>query len=67
MAGIHQLWALTLDPDAARGRLEVLAGTTQEGLRDGPGDTAWLAQPSGLATSADGRRVFESAMQGLAA
>ena len=58
MAGIHQLWALTLDPDAARGRLEVLAGTTQEGLRDGPGDTAWLAQPSGLATSADGRRVW---------
>ncbi len=58
MAGIHQLWALTLDPDPARGRLKVLAGTTQEGLRDGPGDTAWLAQPSGLATSADGRRVW---------
>ena len=58
MAGIHQLWALTLDPDPARGRLEVLAGTTQEGLRDGPGDTAWLAQPSGLATCADGRRVW---------
>ncbi len=58
MAGIHQLWALTLDPDPASGRLEVLAGTTQEGLRDGPGDTAWLAQPSGLATSADGVRVW---------
>ena len=58
MAGIHQLWGLTLDPDPARGRLEVLAGTTQEGLRDGPGDTAWLAQPSGLATSADGLRVW---------
>jgi thiol-disulfide isomerase/thioredoxin len=58
MAGIHQLWALTLDPDPALGRLEVLAGSTQEGLRDGPGDTAWLAQPSGLATSADGRRVW---------
>jgi hypothetical protein len=58
MAGIHQLWALTLDPEPARGRLEVLAGTTQEGLRDGPGDTAWLAQPSGLATSADGLRVW---------
>jgi thiol-disulfide isomerase/thioredoxin len=58
MAGIHQLWALTLDPDPARGRIEVLAGTTQEGLRDGPGDTAWLAQPSGLATSADALRVW---------
>jgi len=58
MAGIHQLWGLTLDPDPARGRLEVLAGTTQEGLRDGPGETAWLAQPSGLATSADGLRVW---------
>jgi thiol-disulfide isomerase/thioredoxin len=58
MAGIHQLWALRLDPDPERGRLEVLAGTTQEGLRDGPGHTAWLAQPSGLATSADGRRVW---------
>ena len=58
MAGIHQLWGLTLDPDPARGRLEVLAGTTQEGLRDGPGESAWLAQPSGLATSGDGRRVW---------
>jgi thiol-disulfide isomerase/thioredoxin len=58
MAGIHQLWALTLDADPARGRLEVLAGTTQEGLRDGPGSEAWLAQPSGLATSADGLRVW---------
>jgi thiol-disulfide isomerase/thioredoxin len=58
MAGNHQLWALTLDADPALGRLEVLAGTTQEGLRDGPGDVAWLAQPSGLATSADGERVW---------
>jgi len=58
MAGIHQLWALTVDADPALGRLEVLAGTTQEGLRDGPGDAAWLAQPSGLATSADGQRVW---------
>ena len=58
MAGIHQLWALTVDADPALGRLEVLAGTTQEGLRDGPGDAAWLAQPSGLATSADGQRIW---------
>jgi thiol-disulfide isomerase/thioredoxin len=58
MAGVHQLWALTLDPDPALGRLEVLAGTTQEGLLDGPGGDAWLAQPSGLAVSADGERVW---------
>ncbi len=36
----------------------MLAGTTQEGLRDGPGAEAWLAQPSGLAASADGERVW---------
>jgi thiol-disulfide isomerase/thioredoxin len=58
MAGIHQLWGLTLEPDPVDGRLEVLAGTTQEGLRDGPGAEAWLAQPSGLATSNDGTRVW---------
>ena len=58
MAGIHQLWGLTLDADPASGRLQVLAGTTQEGLRDGAGGEAWLAQPSGLARSADGLRVW---------
>jgi thiol-disulfide isomerase/thioredoxin len=49
MAGSHQLW--TFDP--RDGRVSVLAGTTTEGLRDGPGGTAFFAQPSGLAT--DGR------------
>jgi len=58
MAGIHQLWSLTLDPDLGANDLAVLGGTTQEGLRDGPGEQAWLAQPSGLATSADGKRVW---------
>ncbi|OSY37420.1 MULTISPECIES: NHL domain-containing thioredoxin family protein [Pseudonocardia] len=50
MAGSHQLWAL--DPDT--GAATVLAGTTNEGLRDGSLDTAFLAQPSGLATGPDG-------------
>ena len=52
--------ALGSDPgdDPGQGRLEVLAGTTQEGVRDGPGEQAWLAQPSGLATSVDGVRVW---------
>jgi thiol-disulfide isomerase/thioredoxin len=58
MAGMHQLWALRLNADPALGHLDVLAGTTQEGLRDGPAEIAWLAQPSGLATSADGQRVW---------
>ncbi len=52
MAGIHQLWAF----DPTTGEVEVVAGTTNEGLRDGPADEAWLAQPSGLA--ADGDRLW---------
>lgn len=52
MAGVHQLW--TYDP--AAGTVEVAAGTTQEGLVDGPAAEAWFAQPSGLA--ADGDRLW---------
>ncbi|QBJ91478.1 alkyl hydroperoxide reductase [Streptomyces seoulensis] len=47
MAGVHQLW--TYDPEA--GTVEVAAGTTNEGLVDGPGAEAWFAQPSGLAAT----------------
>ncbi|MFH8513898.1 NHL domain-containing thioredoxin family protein [Streptomyces gelaticus] len=54
MAGVHQLW--TYDP--ATGTVEVAAGTTNEGLVDGPAAEAWFAQPSGLATSADGERLW---------
>lgn len=53
MAGIHQLW--TFDP--VTGALMVLAGTTQEGLVDGPAVTSWWAQPSGLDELPDGRIV----------
>ena len=53
MAGVHQLW--TFDPVA--GTLMVLAGTTQEGLVDGPAVTSWWAQPSGLDEMPDGRIV----------
>jgi thiol-disulfide isomerase/thioredoxin/streptogramin lyase len=49
MAGIHQLW--TFDPRT--GALEVVAGTTNEGLVDGPLAAAWFAQPSGLAPDGD--------------
>ena len=46
-AGSHQLWRV------ADGRLEVLAGTGAEQLRDGPAASAYLAQPSALARGAD--------------
>lgn len=54
MAGVHQLW--TYDPQSATVR--VAAGTTNEGLVDGPAAEAWFAQPSGLAVSADGERLW---------
>ncbi|MGW0548564.1 NHL domain-containing thioredoxin family protein [Streptomyces altiplanensis] len=54
MAGVHQLW--TYDPEAGTVRAE--AGTTNEGLVDGPAAEAWFAQPSGLAVSADGERLW---------
>jgi thiol-disulfide isomerase/thioredoxin len=49
MAGTHQIW--TFSP--LTGELSVLAGTTNEGLRDGPVTDAFFAQPSGLAVSGD--------------
>ena len=52
MAGIHQLW--TFDP--VSGEVAVAAGTTNEGLLDGPVAQAWFAQTSGLA--ADGDRLW---------
>ncbi|MGZ4601139.1 MAG: NHL domain-containing thioredoxin family protein [Oryzihumus sp.] len=58
MAGVHQLWALHLATDPAENTVAVLAGTSAEGIRDGAADEAWFAQSSGLATSADGRRVW---------
>ncbi|MEU0161247.1 thioredoxin-like domain-containing protein [Streptomyces sp. NPDC006261] len=54
MAGVHQLW--TYDPE--NGTVRVAAGTTNEGLVDGPAAEAWFAQPSGLAVSADGERLW---------
>jgi thiol-disulfide isomerase/thioredoxin len=54
MAGVHQLW--TYDPGTAT--VAVAAGTTNEGLVDGPGAEAWFAQPSGLAASVDGERLW---------
>jgi len=50
-AGIHQLWSY----DPASGKFDQWAGTTNEGLVDGPLTEAWFSQPSGLTTAADGR------------
>lgn len=47
MAGVHQLWVMDLEAKT----VEMFAGTSREGLDDGPKlDIATLAQPSGLAT-----------------
>ncbi|MFF8789020.1 NHL domain-containing thioredoxin family protein [Streptomyces sp. NPDC015125] len=56
MAGVHQLW--TWDP--AAGTVEVAAGTTNEGLVDGPAAQAWFAQPSGLAAAGDRLWIADS-------
>ena len=53
MAGIHQLWAL----DVATGTIGVFAGTSREGIDDGPRrEMATLAQPSGITT--DGEYLY---------
>jgi thiol-disulfide isomerase/thioredoxin len=49
MAGIHQLW--TYDPRTRE--VAVAAGTTNEGLVDGPLPEAWFAQTSGLSSAGD--------------
>ena len=51
-AGVH----LLLGWDPRSDAVSILAGTTVEGLRDGPAADGWLAQPSGLAV--DGDRVW---------
>ncbi|GAA2747393.1 redoxin domain-containing protein [Terrabacter aerolatus] len=58
MAGTHQLWAWTPGETLEDGVVEVVAGTSNEGLVDGPAPESWFAQPSGLATSAAGDRVW---------
>lgn len=53
MAGIHQVWTL----DLAAQTLNVFAGTSREGIDDGPRrEMATLAQPSGITT--DGETLY---------
>jgi len=61
MAGVHQLW--TLDPRT--GVTEVVAGTANEGLLDGPLDEAWFAQTSGLAAAGDRLWLVDSETSSL--
>ncbi|MGV4922773.1 redoxin domain-containing protein [Streptomyces sp. BHT-5-2] len=56
MAGVHQIW--TYDP--ADGTVTVAAGTTNEGLVDGPAAEAWFAQPSGIAAGGDRLWIADS-------
>ncbi|MGW3432433.1 NHL domain-containing thioredoxin family protein [Streptomyces melanosporofaciens] len=61
MAGVHQLW--TYDPEA--GTVRAAAGTTNEGLVDGPAEEAWFAQPSGLAATGDRLWIADSETSAL--
>lgn len=54
MAGTHQIWSVDLESKVAR----AFAGSGREDLLDGPAMDAALAQPSGLALSSDGTRLY---------
>ncbi|MER5731009.1 NHL domain-containing thioredoxin family protein [Streptomyces sp. NPDC002138] len=61
MAGVHQLW--TWDPETDT--VGVAAGTTNEGLVDGPAAEAWFAQPSGLAAAGERLWIADSETSAL--
>ncbi|MCC9740563.1 NHL domain-containing thioredoxin family protein [Streptomyces sp. MNU89] len=69
MAGVHQLWTWTPpadgDEDGDGGTVEVVAGTTNEGLVDGSAAEAWFAQPSGLAAAGDRLWIADSETSAL--
>ncbi|MEV6526248.1 NHL domain-containing thioredoxin family protein [Longispora sp. NPDC051575] len=54
MAGTHTLWWF----DPVKRTAGCYAGTTVEALKDGALADTWLAQPSGLSVSPDGRRLW---------
>ncbi|MCC3652900.1 redoxin domain-containing protein [Streptomyces sp. S07_1.15] len=76
MAGVHQLWTWTPPGDGdgegdggegagGSGTVEAVAGTTNEGLVDGPAAEAWFAQPSGLAAAGDRLWIADSETSAL--
>jgi hypothetical protein len=61
MAGPHQIWKLDLASDT----VGVFAGTGGENIVDGNADSAWFAQPSGLATDGQNLYVADSEVSGI--
>lgn len=61
MAGDHRIWFL----DPLLGTVGITAGTTHEGLVDGPTDQAWFAQPSALVDSQHGLWILDAETSSL--
>jgi len=61
MAGDHRIWFL----DPFLGTVGITAGTTHEGLVDGPTDQAWFAQPSALVDSRHGLWILDAETSSL--
>ncbi len=61
MAGPHQIWKL----DVAASTVGVFAGTGREDVVDGTAESAWFAQPSGLATDGQNLFVADSEVSGI--
>ncbi len=62
MAGTHQLWSM----DLGSGKAGAIAGSGRENIYDGPAMKAALAQPSGLALSADAGILYFADSEGSA-
>lgn len=61
MAGDHRLWRF----DPRTGTACVVAGTSNEGLVDGPAAESWFAQPSALAVAEDTVWVLDAETSAL--
>lgn len=61
MAGDHRIWFF----DPVLGTVGIAAGTTHEGLVDGPSDQAWFAQPSALVNSPQGLWILDAETSAL--
>ena len=56
----HQVFAVTLD-----GRIQLIAGSGERGLADGPALEATFSLPNGIGISPDGRFLYINQVQGL--
>jgi len=61
MSGDHRIWFF----DPLLGTVGITAGTTHEGLVDGPADLAWFAQPSALVNSPNGLWILDAETSSL--